>query len=385
MKLSTTLEDVQYAASICLKCGCCTYGDWPENKHICPLFYRDECFTHGGGGFMSIVTALAEEKLAFDQKIADLAYTCAGCLGCDSRCTIIKAHPPQVDILDMIRLLRYEAVKRGFMPKGPLEDIQNKVQSGEDLGTPVNLELSAGVTDPSADTVVYSPCAHTSTEEEISTCLAQVLDATGRPVQVLDSGSCCGSTLYDYGFWDALAPLMESNWEKIRPLKEKQFVFTNPHCQEFMAKRYPENIADCDTIDHQHISQYLAVAFENGELKSNGSQTQKVSYHDPCYLGRGLGIYDAPRKVLGYLEGVELVEMERNRKDAFCCGARTMGNYFDEAATATAQERIKEFEATGADILVTACPYCKQNFQRVLPSEKQHVVKDLVEVVASAI
>ena len=106
MKTATTLQDIQYAASICLKCGSCTYGDWPENHHLCSLYYRDECFTHGGGGFMSIVTGLAENRLSLDQRIADLAYTCSGCLACDSRCSIIKAHPPQVNMIDMIRLNR---------------------------------------------------------------------------------------------------------------------------------------------------------------------------------------------------------------------------------------------------------------------------------------
>ena len=127
MDISTTLDDVQYAASICLKCGCCTYGDWPENHQLCSLYKRDQAFTHGGGGFMSIVAAIPEKLLAYDQKTANLAFTCAGCLVCDSRCTIIKAHKPQVDMMDMIRLLRYEAVKQNLLPEGIMKQLSKEI------------------------------------------------------------------------------------------------------------------------------------------------------------------------------------------------------------------------------------------------------------------
>jgi Fe-S oxidoreductase len=94
-----------------------------------------------------------------------------------------------------------------------------------------------------------------------------------------------------------------------------------------------------------------------------------------------LGIYDAPREVISALSGVKLVEMERNRANSFCCGARTLGNYMPDMPEWTAKERIKEFEATGADLLVTACPYCKDNFRKVLPDKDKGKVIDLVELV----
>ena len=102
-------------------------------------------------------------------------------------------------------------------------------------------------------------------------------------------------------------------------------------------------------------------------------------------MGRGLGIYDAPRQVLEFLNGVELVQMKRNRQSAFYCGARTLGTYFDRAATVSAEERLEEFFATRADVLVTACPCCKQHFRSVLPPDRRHMVKDLVEIVAAGV
>jgi heterodisulfide reductase subunit D len=379
MKITTTLDDIQYAASICLKCGGCTYGDWPENHRLCSLYWPDQCFTHSGGGFMSIVAALPTNLLPYDERTADLAFTCAGCLGCDSRCSIIKAHPPQVDMMDMIRALRFEAIKKGLVPKSILKQIEGVAKGNGDPETKLN--LPKGVENDKADTVIFAECAHTASEKDISAALARVLGKIGAPVAAFAQTDCCGSTLYDYGLWNELAPVMEANWERMKGLTARTFVFTNPHCEEFVAKRYPENIADCSSINHEHISRLLTGAFRDGKLTSKKADKIKVSYHDPCYLGRGLGIYDAPREVLSSLEGVELVEMARNRKSAYCCGARVLGSYFPNQREKMAEERLTEFEATGAELLITACPYCRENFRNVLPTAKKDMVKDLVEFV----
>jgi heterodisulfide reductase subunit D len=378
MDISTTLDDVQYAASICLKCGCCTYGDWPENHQLCSLYKRDQAFTHGGGGFMSIVAAIPEKLLAYDQKTANLAFTCAGCLVCDSRCTIIKAHKPQVDMMDMIRLLRYEAVKQNLLPEGIMKQLSKEITQTGDLGTQKALDLSATIVSDTADTVIYNQCHHSQAQDSIGAATAKLLEKIGDPVGVLEEGGCCGSTLYDYGFWDQLKPRMEANWEKIKPLKDKTLVFTNPHCQEFISKRYPENIDDCTSVNTAHISQLIVDALKTKKLKSKQNAKVKVSYHDPCYLGRGMGIYEAPREALSLVDNVELVEMKRNRKSALCCGARAVGDYFADASGQAAAERMQDFKETGADILITACPYCKQNLQK---AGGKTVVMDLVEFI----
>ena len=381
MNITTTIEEVQYAASICLKCGCCTYSDWPENHPICPIFYRDECFTHGGGGFMSIITCMGENKLAMDERIAALAYACSSCLGCDSRCTVIKAHKPQVDMLDMVRLLRYEAVKQGLIPEGFASKAYKEVTSKGDMNGKSSLTLSKKVNSAKADTLIYAQCAHTPAEKKISTAVSALMDKIGEPAGVYAEKGCCGSTLYDLGFWDQLKPLMEANWEKMKPVRDKNFVFVNPHCQEFISKRYPENVEGFTAIKQQHISEIIAGALKSGKIKSKKGDAVKVSYHDPCYLGRGMGIYETPREVLAALKGVELVEMPRNRKASYCCGAKATGEYYASQAEYTAKERIKEFNATGADLLITACPYCKDNLSKVLPEADKDKVVDLSEFV----
>jgi len=377
MNTATTLQDIQYAASICLKCGSCTYGDWPENHHLCSLYYRDECFTHGGGGFMSIVTGLAEDRMPLDQRVADLAYTCSGCLACDSRCSIIKAHPPQADMMDMIRLLRYEAVRKGMMPatvKRPVRAPESTVDSPHDV------ERYGAYAHPE-DMAIFVEYGINQSGSAAQDALFSLLGKMKRSVSLFREEKSCASSLYDYGQWDDLIPVMKTNWEKMKRLEGKEVIFTNPHCEEFLSKRYEENLDDFAPIRHRHFSQILADALRDGTLRSKNGQKVRVTYHDPCYLGRGLGVYDAPREALTALEGVELVEMVRNRKSAFCCGAGAIGNYFPDHSGEMARERLAEFEATGADLLITACPHCRENLRKAAAEGRKEGIRDLAEFV----
>ena len=381
MKLATTLTDVQAAASCCLRDARCAYGSWPENHILCPLYQHDPSFTFSGGGYIFLTLALLDNKIDFSQSIADFAFTCAGCMACVSNCHLIQAHTPYADIMDIVRLLRAEAVKRGFVPGGAIKKIYDEVKKTGDYGQVSRLELPDKVSSDKADMVIFAECTHAKSQKDIFGAVVRLLTKMCLPVMQLAEKGCCGATLYDFGFWEQLEPMARANWAKMKALQGKRFVFINPHCQEFVVSRYPEIIPDYTPINIQHISQLLAVAFQDGRLKSKKTDKVKVSYHDPCYLGRGLKIYDAPREVLASLDGVELVEMVRNREDSFCCGARALGNYIPNLSEDNARERIKDFEATGADLLVTACAYCKDNFQKVLPAGDRQLVKDLTELV----
>jgi heterodisulfide reductase subunit D len=381
MKSTTSLEDVRGAASLCIKCSNCTYGLWPENKSLCPIYVRDRCYTYSGGGLLYLVLALLNKQIDYSQSIADLAFTCTSCVACDNNCGIIRSQKPHVNPLDIIRLLRYEVVRKGLIPEGIARKIYDEVKKKGDYGQISTLKLPGKIINDKAETVIFIECSHTKTQSKISGSVASLLAKIGSPVAIFAEKGCCGSTLYDFGFREQLEPLVKANWKKMKDLKDRKFVFTNPHCQEFIVKRYPENLPNYSSIKNQHISQLLVSAFKEGKLKSKKGDKVKVSYHDPCYLGRGLGIYDAPRELLSSLNGVKLIEMERNKENSFCCGSRALGNYFPNMSEWTARERIKEFQATRADLLITACPYCKENFQKVVPNKDKERIKDLTELV----
>lgn len=382
MNLATTLKDVQGAASRCLRDARCTYGSWPENYVLCPLYQHDPSFTFSGGGYLFLILALLENKIDFNQSTADFAFSCAGCMACDSNCSLVRSHAPYVGILDIIRLLRSEAVRRGFIPEGAARKVYDEVKERGDYGQVTELALPAKIRDDNADTVVFAECFHAASAASVFRAAVGLLEKIGSPVALFSERGCCGSTLYDLGFWKELKSLARANWEMMKPMKYKKFVFLDPHCQEFIVNRYPEILPGFAAIENLHFSQLLASALKEGRLKSRKTDKVKVSYHDPCYLGRGLKIYEAPRHVLAALDGVELVEMPRNRENSFCCGAMAVGNYVPNLSEDTARERMKEFESTGADFLITACASCKDSFQRVLSGKDKGKVKDLIELVA---
>ena len=380
MRLTATIEDVQYAASICLKCGCCAYGDWPENHPLCSLFYPDQTFANCAGGVMSTITALAEDKLDYAPDIAEIVYTCAGCLSCDSQCSIIRNHPPKVEMIDMIRLLRRRAVTEGLIPKGLARQLSETIKKSEKITTET-IELPTEINDRNAGQALFIEQGASASQKRIHQATAGLLAKIGDPIYSIAEKGFNGATLYDFGSWDELIPQMAKNWEQIKSTEGKTIVFTDPHSLEFMTKRYPENIDDCDSLNTVHITRIISDALKRGKLKSSKSTEIKVSFHDPCYLGRGMGGYDAPREVLAAMEKVELIEMRRNRKNSYCCGARIAGNFYSDHANAVAGERVEEFLDTGADLLITACSFCAQNLREAFPDGKKDLVKDITEFV----
>ena len=381
MKLSTGLADVRGAASLCIKCTACVYSatSWPENHTLCPIYSRDNCFAYSGGGLLYLVKAVVDKQISLSQNIAELALSCTSCGAC--KCGIIRSHSPNANPLEIIRLLRYEGAKQGFIPAGKAKQIYEESRNNADYGRPVSLKLPEKVHKPDADTVVFAECFHTKGHERTFDAASRLLTKLERPVAFFTEQGCCGSTLYDLGFWEKLEPLVASHWQQMKVSDKKEFIFLNPHCQEFVVKRYPEILSEKKRIRHRHFSQVLADAFKKGLLKSKKGIKVKVSYHDPCYLGRELGIYDAPREVLSSLKGVSLVEMTRSRQNSYCCGAKGTGNYFSNMAGETARERLDEFRSTGADLLITACSYCQESFRPGLPDSEKDRVKDLFELV----
>ena len=383
MKLTTSLEDMRGAISACIKCNGCTYGPWPENYIFCPLYARDEAFTFSGGGLVYLSKAILKGQTDYSQSLADLAFTCTACGACDGKCVIVRCINPDMALSDIIRLLRYELVKRGFVPEGPIKKMYEDVKKNGDLlgnGRRKVVEVPDKIRNDKADTLLIAECVHSDAQTKSFDAAVGLLAKMKKPVAVFADPGCCGSTLYDFGFWDQLPALVEAKWKKVKGFGKKKLLFVDPHCQEFMTNKYSKIVDKLNGFKGQHFSELLLDAFNKGKLKNKKMKKVKVSYHDPCFLGRGLGIYDPPRQVLAHLDGVKLVEMKRNREQSFCCGARGLGDYFPEFSEKTARERINEFLETKADLLITACPYCKEIFQRVLGKEKERV-KDLIEYV----
>jgi len=159
----------------------------------------------------------------------------------------------------------------------------------------------------------------------------------------------------------------------------KKIITVSPHCLTSFKNDYGEN------YEVVHFSELIASLVKEGKLipkKCFGGV--KVTYHDPCYLGRHSGIYDAPREVLASIPGLELVEMGRNREQSMCCGGGGGGLWMEKLKGERLSDlRVEEALETGATILATACPYCIAMFEdsiRTLNADDKIKVKDVSEL-----
>jgi len=139
-----------------------------------------------------------------------------------------------------------------------------------------------------------------------------------------------------------------------------------------------------------HMVEYLDRSIKDKKLKFTKKMPMKVTYHDPCHLGRHLGddgIYEPPRDVLKNVPGIELVEMERNRENAWCCGAGAgVSQANPDLSLWTANERLKEAKATGATALVTSCPWCERNFKDAAKEYGEDIeIYDIAEIAQKAL
>jgi len=387
MRLTTNLEDLRGAVSACLRCNECTYGPWPENYTFCPMYARGKTFTASAGGLLNLAKAILKEQLDYSQSLGQLAFTCAACGACDGKCVIVRCINPDMALSDIIRLIRYELVKRGLIPEGAIKNMYEQVKRTGDLmaaGRGGTATIEDKAQSSKADTLLVAECVHSDSAITSVNAAMKLLERMKKPVALFSDPGCCGSTLYDFGFWDELPALVQKKWKKIESFGKKKLLFVDPHCQEFMTNKYEKILDGFNGFKGQHISEALLDAFVKGKLKSKKMKKVKVSYHDPCFLGRGLGIYEPPRQVLSALTGVQLIEMKRNREQSFCCGARALGTYFEDFSRQTARERINEFYETEAELLITACPHCKEIFGKVLGKEADRV-RDLTEFVSERV
>jgi len=201
--------------------------------------------------------------------------------------------------------------------------------------------------------------------------MLEIFDKLNIKYQILDDEWCCGSVLLRTGHVEEAKELMEHNIEEIKRSGAKTIVFTCPGCLMTFKRNYPDM-----GVELAHSTQFLTRMGMN--LEKLGI---KVAYHDPCHLGRDLGIYDAPRDILK--EVADIKEMKRERAQAWCCGSGGgVKSAFDDFALWSAAERIKEAREAGAESLVSACPFCKRNLMEASEKEgKGMKVYDIVELV----
>jgi len=232
---------------------------------------------------------------------------------------------------------------------------------------------------------LYFPCCYPSYDprlKKVAAATANLLNKAGVDFGILGSKeNCCGESVRKAGNEDLFKRLARENIKVFIENGVKRILVSSPHCYNTFKKDYAEFKVNFEVI---HISQYLIQLINEGRLKPTKEYGKRVTYHDPCYLGRHNGIYDEPREALKKIPGLELVEMAESREESLCCG---MGGGRIWMETAKSERfsniRLEQAIAVGAEELVTACPYCITQFEDSRLSLKDSEViqiKDITEI-----
>ena len=219
--------------------------------------------------------------------------------------------------------------------------------------------------------------------KKVAVATANILNKAGVDFGILGAKeSCCGESIRKAGDEDVFKRLATGNIKTFIDAGVKKILVSSPHCYHTLKNEYSEFMVNFEVI---HINQYLAELIDEGRLELNGEYAKKVTYHDPCYLGRHNDIYDEPREVLKKIPGLELVEMAESRENSLCCGGGGGRIWMETAKSERFSDiRVDQAQAVGAQVLATSCPYCITNFEESrlsLEPEDDIEIKDITEII----
>ncbi|MHA1166245.1 MAG: (Fe-S)-binding protein [Candidatus Hodarchaeales archaeon] len=316
-------------------------------------------------------------------------WLCTTCGRCELEC------PRSVKITSIMAALRTQALEDG---RGVPKTVTNALDSLFEEGNPwmrskkermdwaQGLDVRVLKKGDSADVLFFVGCtaSYDTRAQNIAKSLVKIFTHAGIDFAVMEGERDCGNCIRTLGEEMLYEEIREEQGKKIRELNVKRIVATSPHSYNIL-KEYDLD----DKIIIQHYTQYLAELIREGSLKLTKSLDYKITYQDPCYLGRHNDVYDEPREVIEAIPGIELVEMERNRRFSLCCGGGG-GRIWQETPIAErfAVPRTEEALETGANIFATACYFCLLNFVdsiKSLNADEKMEAKDIAEIVAEAL
>lgn len=211
----------------------------------------------------------------------------------------------------------------------------------------------------------FAGCMATYRLPSIAEATIKILKHAGLEFIMLGEDEwCCGSVTFRTGFVDDGMKMARHNVDALKAAGVTRVVTACAGCFRTLSMDYPEMLGEEMPFEIIHFPSLLKELIEEGKLKFPEGEKVSVTYHDPCHIGRHMGIYDDPREALEAIPRVELKEMHKNRGNASCCGAGGgVRSTNRDLARGAAEIRLKEAEETGAEVLTTACPFCTFNLR----------------------
>ena len=319
-------------------------------------------------------------------------WRCTTCGRCPQQC------PRDVKQIESGVALRRIATEYGVFPHSvrPIKTISGSLVGS---GNPLNEERSKradwakGLNVPEFTEdmdILYFPDCYASYDprmKKVAVATAKVLQKAGVNFGILgDKEVCCGESIRKAGDEEVFKRLAKENIKAFVDAGVKKILVSSPHCYHTFKNEYPEFKVNFEVV---HITQFLAELIKEGKLTLSGEYAKKLTWHDPCYLGRHNGVYDEPRDVLKAVPGAEFMELPEHHVASLCCGGGG-GRIWMETVKGErfCDLRMDQAVGVGAEVLVTACPYCITNFEdsRVTMGLDEKIeVKEISEVISELI
>ncbi len=351
----------------CANCSMC--------RDECPTYVSREAESFYAGGRMRILRTIVERNLPITDDFVEAMFLCTTCKQCEDIC------PIGVKYVDLIEELRAELVQEGIGPYGNLIGFSKSIcLNNNPYGEPPSKRadwVEEGINVIEKGPYAYFVgCTSSYRTQSAAVSTGKILTKIlGGIVLLGPEEVCCGSPIIRTGQIDFQLEIEEGkfvpftvedyitrNIENIIKKEVEEVIFSCSGCYKTSTDDWPKYFSKDIPFKRTHISQFLARLVEQNKIQFKPFN-KKVTYHDPCHLGRHRKVYDDPRTVLQAIPELEFIEMRKNRNRSRCCGAGGgVKAGFAADALSIATVRVQEAIDAGADILATSCVFCKYNF-----------------------
>jgi Fe-S oxidoreductase len=421
------LEDFAAEMDRCSQCSYCKWIPFDQMKSWrfaknCPSISYYNFNSYSARGRYAVARSLIKGQSGYSDTVREIAFTCLTCGSCDVSCKVCRYN---LEPLEMVRELKFRLVEDGQGLDAHRAIVESLDREQNSLHQPRagrgawadSLDVPRLHSD-SAEVLFHAGCRLSYDPDQQRSARAAILLLKNAGVDVGILGEremCCAGRIYSMGYRDEFARFAKANLNAWARAGVKTVVTSCADGYHAFKHLYPKLGSQVQVF---HTVEFLARLLKEGKLALRTQVPLTVTYHDPCHLGRqgepyvpwdgvekkiksqivvyepkrpryngAWGVYDPPREILRRIPGVELVEMERIREYSWCCGAGGgVREAYPEYAQWIAAERIAEARATGAEALVSACPWCEQSFLEAASALGEPIqVYDIVELVQKAL
>ncbi len=411
------------------RCSQCSYCKWIPLDQIkswrfakgCPSIAYNNFNSYSARGRFAVALSLLNGQSTYTDRVLDIVYKCATCGSCDVSDKICRYN---LEPLEMMHELRFRLVEDGqLLPQhmAVIEHLRKEdnmmLEARAERGDwAEGLDVKRIPSEP-AQVLFFAGCrfGYDKDLRETARTAVTILKNAGVDIGIMGKDeSCCGGRAYDMGYKGEFIKFAENATQAWKAAGVKTVVTSCADCYHAFVRLYPPLGTKFEVL---HTVQYLDRLIKEGKIKFRKKLPLKVTYHDPCHLGRqgepyvpwqgkekkilnqvvvyeprkpryngAWGVYNPPRDVLKSIPGLELVEMERIKEYSWCCGAGGgIKEAYPEFSSWTATERIEEAKSTGAGAIVSACGWCERNFTDAIDAAGDKLkVFDVVDLVKKA-